>query len=90
MCAQYDRMPSIHMLKLSFAIISPIWVAPPFEQILITHKPKNFCVQYLRILLSSFGEEDFQRFASNFLCLNCLWLLFRQQCICRHHLNKLE
>ena len=35
-------------------------------------------MQYLRILWSSFGEEDFQRFASNFLCSNCLWLLFRQ------------
>ena len=28
-------------------------VAPPFEQITI-------CVQYLSILLSSFGEEDFK------------------------------
>ena len=30
-------------------------------------------MQYLRILLSSFGE-DFQRFASNFLYSYCLWL----------------
>ena len=28
-------------------------------------------MQYLRILSSCFGEEDFQRFASN-----CLWLFF--------------
>ena len=27
---------------------------------------RTICVQYLRILLSSFGEEDFQRFTSNF------------------------
>ena len=40
--------------------------------------PRTIYVQYLRILFSSFGEEDFQRFASNFLCSNCLWLLFRQ------------
>ena len=27
--------------------------------------PRTICVQYLRILFSSFGEEDFQRFALN-------------------------
>ena len=40
--------------------------------------PRSICVQYLRILLSSFGEEDFQRFAINLLCSNCLSLLFRK------------
>ena len=29
-------------------------------------------MHYLRILLSNFGEEDFQRFALNLLCSNCL------------------
>ena len=47
-------------------------------------------MQYLTILLSSFGEEDFQRFASNFLSSNCLWLLFLRQNRWQHHLNKLE
>ena len=48
-------------------------------------------MQYLSILFSSFGEEDFQRFASsNFLRSNCLWLLFRRQNWWHHHLNKLE
>ena len=27
------------------------------------------------MLFSSFGEENFQRFAFNLLCSNCLWLL---------------
>ena len=34
---------------------------PPFEQTFMT-----ICVQYLRILLSSFGEEDFQRYTLKF------------------------
>ena len=46
-------------------------------------------MQYLRILFSSFGEEDFQRLALNLLCSNCLSLLFRQQCRWHYHLNKL-
>ena len=42
-------------------------MAPPFEQTLITHT-QGLCVQYLVIVLSSFGEEDdFQRFAVNLL-----------------------
>ena len=46
------------MLKLSMAIIQLMMqVAPPFEQILFI--PRTICVQYLRILLSSSGEEDF-------------------------------
>ena len=32
-------------------------VAPPFEQILITHAQGTIFVQYLRILLRSFGED---------------------------------
>ena len=40
-------------------------VVPPFEQILIRNTARTICVQYLRILFSSFGEEDFQRFALN-------------------------
>ena len=32
----------------------------------------TICVQYLRISLSSFGEEGFQRFASNF----CVQIIF--------------
>ena len=51
---------SFHPFKLFLAIISLIiQVAPPFEQTLITHTQG---LQYLRILFSSFGEEDFQRF----------------------------
>ena len=34
---------------------------PPFEQTFMT-----ICVQYLRILLSSFGEKDFQRYTLEF------------------------
>ena len=37
---------------------------------------RTICVQYLRILLRSFGEEDFQRFALNLLCSNCLRYYF--------------
>ena len=49
------------MLKLSLAIILLIMkVFPPFEQTLITY-PKTIYVQYLRILFSSFGKENFQR-----------------------------
>ena len=32
-------------------------------------EPKDYCVQYPRILLSSFEEEDFQKFALNLLCI---------------------
>ena len=39
-------------------------VVPPFKQTLITHT-QGLYVQYLRILFSSFGEEDFQRFELN-------------------------
>ena len=31
---------------------------------------RTICEQYLRILFSSFGEEDFQMFALNLLCSN--------------------
>ena len=40
-------------------------VASSFEQILITHTQGLF-VLYPRILFSSFGEEDFQRFCIKF------------------------
>ena len=36
---------------------------------------RTMCVQYLKILLCSFGEEDFQSFALNYLCSNSFWLL---------------
>ena len=39
---------------------------------------ETFCEEELIPKLEKFYEEDFQRFASNFLCSNCLWLLFRQ------------
>ena len=45
---------------------------------------------YLCAISKNFGEEDFQKFASNFLCSNCLWLLLRRQYGWHHHLNKLE
>ena len=48
---------------MSKAIISKIMqVASPLEQM---------SEDYLRILSSSFGEEDFQSFALNLLCSNC-------------------
>ena len=34
--------------------------------------PRTICFHYLRILFTSFGVEDFQRFALNLLHLNCL------------------
>ena len=37
---------------------------------LIGCEVKNFEWSYLKILLSSFGEEDFQRFTLNLLRLN--------------------
>ena len=46
-------------------------MAPPHEQSLNTY-PRTVMAQYLRILLSSFGEEDFQMFGLNLLCSNCL------------------
>ena len=58
----------LSMFKLFLAIISPIMqVAPPFEDFLIGHTQEylRISMQYLRILFSSFGEEDFQRFALN-------------------------
>ena len=45
-------------------------VAPPLQQISITYTQWIICVQYLRILHSSFGEEDIQRFALNLMCSN--------------------
>ena len=53
-------------------------VGPPLEQTLIKHTPsvRTICVQYLGILLSSFGEKYVQRFALNLLRSNYLWLLF--------------
>ena len=39
--------------------------------------PRTICVQYLRILLSIFGE-DFQKFAFSLLRSNSLWLLIGQ------------
>ena len=70
------------MFKLSLAIISLIMkVAPPFEQFLITHTQELFVLaQHQRIQLSHTGEENFQMFALNFLCSNCLWLLFFVKC----------
>ena len=60
------------------------------EHCLATHlRVRTIRVQYLKIMLSSFGE-DFQRFASNFLCSDCLWLLIRRQCRWSHPLNELE
>ena len=38
--------------------------------------PRNISVQCLRILLSAFGEEDFQRFALNWPCSNCFGYYF--------------
>ena len=38
----------------------------PFEQTITDLR--NIRVQYLRILLSSFGEENFKNFALNLLC----------------------
>ena len=40
--------------------------------------PRTTCVQYLRILFSSFREEDFQRFCFKFAMVKCLWLLFHR------------
>ena len=45
-------------------------------------------MQYLKILFNSFGEEDFQRFALNYLCSNYFGF-FPQICRWRHHLNKI-
>ena len=47
------------MFKLALTInLLLMYEAPPFEQTLITHK--TICVQHLRILFSSFGEENFK------------------------------
>ena len=40
-------------------------VAPPFEQTFLDIPKDNLCAIYLRILFSSFEEENFQRFALN-------------------------
>ena len=70
---------TIAMFKLALAInLLLMEVAPPFEQTLITHNQGLFVVQYLRILFTNFGEENFQRFAFSLLCSNCLWLLFHK------------
>ena len=69
------------MFKLSLAIILPImWVAPPFEQTLITHA-QDYCVQYLRILLSSFGE-DFLMF--DFVNRNQIFCIFPNSKFCQN------
>ena len=39
--------------------------------------PENISVHFLRILLSSFGEEDFQRCALNLVCSNCFGYYFK-------------
>ena len=49
---------------------------PSLEQNIVTHYTYLICAQYLRILFSSFGEEDFQRFALNLLCSNCCGYYF--------------
>ena len=36
---------------------------------------RTICVQYLRILFSSSGAEDFQKFTLNLLYSNCQWPL---------------
>ena len=76
---QRFALNKITMFKLFVDIISPIMlVAPLFEQTLIIHAQTTTCVKCLRILFISFGEEDFQGFALNLLCSNCLWLLFHR------------
>ena len=47
---------------------------PQFEQTLITHAQGIFSVQYLRILFSSFEEEDFQRFCIKLFTMFKLFL----------------
>ena len=55
------------MFKLTLAIILIImYMAPLVEQALIVHTQGLF-VCNIRILSSSFREEDFQRFAFNLL-----------------------
>ena len=53
------------MFKLFLAVISPINNVGGATIWSIFNKtyPRTICVQYLRILFSSFGEEDFQRFS---------------------------
>ena len=38
--------------------------------------PRNIRAQCLRVMLNSFGEEDFQRFALNLPCSNCFGYYF--------------
>ena len=51
---------------------------PSLEQNISTHYTYLICAQYVRILVSSFVEEDYQRFALNLLHSKGVWLLFRQ------------
>ena len=51
---------------------------PSLEQSISTHYTYLICAQYVRILVSSFVEEDYQRFALNLLHSKGVWLLFRQ------------
>ena len=50
---------------------------PSLEQNISTHYTL-ICAQYVRILVSSFVEEDYQRFALNLLHSKGVWILFRQ------------
>ena len=69
----------LFMFKLYRLIFQPIMQVVPglgyFNCRPYTYK-RTIRVQYLRIPLSSVGEEDFRRFALNLLYSNCLWLLF--------------
>ena len=69
----------LSMFKLYQLIFNPImFKEPSLEQNIITHYTYLICAQYLRILFSSFGEENFQRFALNLLLSKGIWLLFCQ------------
>ena len=50
-------------------------MGPPFEQTSITTYPWTICVQYQRILLSSFGEEDFQSFSIKLTMFKIFWAI---------------
>ena len=71
MSISQPKLPKLSISRLFQALKNPVQNTRLF---LISRLSMN--PQYLRILLSSFGEEDFQRFALNLLCSKCLWLLF--------------
>ena len=74
-------------IKFAVFKLSIVYWAPPFVQTLITHThthPRSIFVQYLRILLSSFGKEDFANrnqifafFISSSACSMCRWSFIR-------------